>query len=944
MAEHEKEEIYSGMDVGEVLRNLPVGVSTSVIRDGKILSHSESPQFRSLLGIAPDCSLEDEYRIIRSKIHPDDLEKAVSLHRGMVSSGRDIRYSFRYFPDGGSMRWYSSYVRSVEGPSGTFTVYSALTDITQEKRMEADLTRSRKMYEVSAEMAGLCVWNYDIVTHTVLMSDNPATRILCQRYRIPQTLENVPECEKKWIAEEDYERYCSMYRALDRGVKKASCEYWYKPDIYGNARCERVTYTMVYDENGKPVYACGIGQDITARRNEEQNYRRWYRQMAEANPDSVCFFRMNLTTNWCGGGQSKFPFYLTLQNAGTADGFFAASAGSIIDDGCHRTFQEIFSRNHLLSSFHAGKSNVELEYPIRTPEGAYCWLRGVVHMVRNPETGDIEAMVSAVDITDQKENEQIIRRITCDSHDFIGIVETDTGLLSLRQGIWEMKGVSDRRKNDYQETMTAFARKYVAAAEKERFIRDLAMDSLRRRLSSEGQFSCTYTLVRTEGKQQKKQLQIGWLGETEDKIIFVQTDITKSYEEEQERMRQLQEALRHAEDASRAKTDFVSRISHDIRTPISAITSMTEFALADIGNTEKLRDDLMKIRTSNGFLLSLINDILDISKIDSGQIELHPEPYVYRECVQSIVDVFEPVCREKKIRFEVTSDESDAVPCADRIRINQIVLNIISNAVKYTPAGGSVQVHFWCTRQDNGMDAGGFEVRDSGIGMSEGFQKIMFEPFTQDDENPERVKLAGGTGLGLSIVRRLIDLMGGTLEVKSRIGEGTCVTVHLMFPESSGSRPAVPDTALPAASDAAQNKEPLSGTVLPQQEKEPLSGTVLLAEDNAINTEIIVRLLEETGLRTDSVPNGKEAVEKFRNSGPGEYCCILMDLRMPVMNGFEATEKIRALDHPSARTVPIIALTADAITETKERSGSSGMNAYLTKPIDTQQLYATLGA
>lgn len=924
MAEHEKE-MYSGMDIGTILSNLPVGVSTSVIRNGEILSQVESPRFRSLLGIDPDCSYAEEHRIIRSRIHPDDLKRAESIWQSLITGSLDVRFAFRYFPaDETDMRWYSCDLRSVEGPSGTVAIYYALTDVTPEKRMDAERTRSRRMYEISAEMAGPCVWNYDIATHTILMSDNPATRILCQRYRIPQKLENVPYCEKNWIAEEDYEKYCSIYRALDRGESKVSCEYWYKPDTHGNARCERVTYNMVYDENGRPLYACGIGQDITARKNEEQNYRRWYCQMAETNPDSVCFFRMNLTTNWCGAGQSKFPYLMTLQNSGTADGFFAAAAGSIIDAGCHTTFQETFNRARLLSAFHAGRSNVELDYPIRTPDGAYCWFRGIVHMVRNPETSDIEAMVSAMDVTDQKENEQIIRRITCDSHDFIGIVESDTGLLSLHHGIWEMKGYSDCLKKDYQETITAFARKCVADSERERFIRELSMDNLRRRLSSGGQFICTYTLMRKDGKQQKKQLQVNWLGETEDKIILVQTDITESYEEEQERMRQLQEALQKAEDASRAKTDFVSRISHDIRTPISAITSMTDFALEDLGNTEKLRDDLMKIKTSNGFLLSLINDILDISKIDSGQIELHPEPYIYRDCVHNIINVFEPVCREKKIRLEVTSDASDAVPFADRIRINQIILNIISNAVKYTPAGGSVKVRFWCTRQDNGMDAGGFEVQDSGIGMSEGFQKIMFEPFTQDDENPERVKMAGGTGLGLSIVHRLVELMGGTLEVRSRIGEGTCVTVHLQFPEYSGNLPVAADPTLPLT------------------EKKPLSGTVLLAEDNAINTEIIVRLLEDIGLHTIGVPNGKEAVEKFRDSGPGEYCCILMDLRMPVMNGFEATEKIRSSDHPSARTIPIIALTADAITETKERSGESGMNAFLTKPIDTLQLYETI--
>jgi signal transduction histidine kinase/ABC-type amino acid transport substrate-binding protein/ActR/RegA family two-component response regulator len=387
----------------------------------------------------------------------------------------------------------------------------------------------------------------------------------------------------------------------------------------------------------------------------------------------------------------------------------------------------------------------------------------------------------------------------------------------------------------------------------------------------------------------------------------------------------LRKAVDDAEKANRAKTEFISRISHDIRTPIGIIRNMTNFAMEDAENAEKLREDLKKIDSADTFLLSLINDVLDISKIDSGMIELKPEPYLYDDYISNIRNMFQPFCEQKGLTLHIEEDGADACILVDHTRLNQITLNLISNAVKYTPAGGTITFRSGSRQREDGRLDCRIEVCDTGIGMSEEFQSRMFQPFTQEYDNPQHIGGNTGTGLGLSIVKRIVDLLDGTITVKSELGKGTDIAVCFTAPEGA---------AYGAATAAVRQEENQSGPVL--------QGHVLLAEDNEINAEIAARLLESIGITLDTAENGRRALELFRESAPGRYKAILMDLQMPLMDGYEAAERIRALDRPDARTIPIIAMTADAFSAAMERCRQAGMDDYITKPVDPEQLKAVL--
>ncbi len=431
--------------------------------------------------------------------------------------------------------------------------------------------------------------------------------------------------------------------------------------------------------------------------------------------------------------------------------------------------------------------------------------------------------------------------------------------------------------------------------------------------------------------------------------------------------RNLELAVERAEAANQAKAEFLSRVSHDIRTPINIIGGMTDFALEDIHNTDKLSGDLAKIKSANTFLLSLINDVLDISKIDSGKIELNPEPYPYDEYMANIRNMFEPLCAQKGIKFTIIHKGNCRTAIVDRVRFNQIALNLLSNAVKYTPPGGSVSYTNENRDLPDGRVSLSIEVKDSGIGMSPEFQERMFEPFSQEYDNPKRPKTASGTGLGLSIVKRIIELMNGSIEVQSAIGQGTAMRCHFVFPalpEGAECAPAavtasvsgpdsvpVPETVSAAASPGVPrpaNPAVLSQTAQtgatppPLSSFPPLKGHILLAEDNALNAEIARRLLEGFGLSVDLAENGATAVKRFTTSDIGAYSLILMDIQMPVLNGYEATDAIRALVRPDASGIPIVALTADAFDADVEKSQHAGMDAHLAKPIDRLALYNIL--
>ena len=398
------------------------------------------------------------------------------------------------------------------------------------------------------------------------------------------------------------------------------------------------------------------------------------------------------------------------------------------------------------------------------------------------------------------------------------------------------------------------------------------------------------------------------------------------HEQEQAEKRRLEQALQTADSESKAKTEFMNRMSHDFRTPINGILGMLNIIGASEQDPVKTRQCLDKIQISANHLLNLVNDVLDMNKLSSGQAVLEQDEFDLLELADDVESLVAAQMLESDISHErYRKDVQHTQLIGSDLRLRQIMLNLFSNAIKYNKPGGRVDTYITELSCNGDTALFEFKIADTGIGMSEEFvSEHLFKPFTQE-QNGARTRYQG-TGLGMSIVKTLIDAMGGTISVQSTPDVGTEITFTLPFKINDNA------TARPERAQAAP------------QAKGSLSGKrVLLVEDNDLNMEIAEFYLDHAGAAVVKAWNGKEAVQTFANSKPGTISLILMDLMMPVMDGYEATRVIRALDRPDASSVPIIAMTANAFDEDRKRSKAAGMNAHLAKPLDMQALLSAAG-
>ena len=387
--------------------------------------------------------------------------------------------------------------------------------------------------------------------------------------------------------------------------------------------------------------------------------------------------------------------------------------------------------------------------------------------------------------------------------------------------------------------------------------------------------------------------------------------------------KELEKAVLEAKNANEAKTRFLFNMSHDIRTPMNAIIGFSELLEKHIDEKDKAIDYLGKIKSSSNFLLSLINYVLEMARIESGKLVLKKEVGCVTELIESLTDVFETGVKKKFITYSCKTDIQHKYVICDEIKVREIFINIIGNSVKYTPEGGkiSVSVKEEPFEKENYI-AYRIIVEDNGIGMSKEYLPHIFEEFSREHTSTE--SKVTGTGLGLPIVKSLIDMMGGTIKVESQLGCGTKMTVVLPFELASEKQ---------ILEEKQKEKEKISDSILGKR--------VLLAEDNELNAEIAMTVLKENGLKAERAANGKQCMEMLKKMPEDYYDMILMDIQMPEMDGYEATKLIRNLDDARA-DIPIVAMTANAFEEDRQKALESGMNAHVSKPVDMNMLFKVM--
>ena len=576
-----------------------------------------------------------------------------------------------------------------------------------------------------------------------------------------------------------------------------------------------------------------------------------------------------------------------------------------------------------------------VEYRIVRRDGSIRWVDDYGHYAGLMGYGNVH-YVFLTDVTDrhqaQEENVRRAEVIEGLSTDFVSIflLDLESGVLLPYRGEDSLIGTFLAQLGPgtvWQQVLDAYSVKRVADQDREMVQRELSQARIRERLAEENSFAVNYHTTPEDGpvriiqmsvtrilRENGKHAVIGFRDVT-DSVLAIQRQTANKLRMELE----LEKERRTHE----AKSEFLFNISHDIRTPMNAIMGFTALAKQHAGDPDLVRDFLQKVSESNQHMLALIDDLLEMSQIDAGRVQLRSDVCSLRDELNITLDMMDAQAEEKQLELLRQLELSDDLVCLDALRFRRIMLNLIGNAIKFTPGGGRVTVSAReGTRSDSGFCRYEIVVSDTGVGMTEEFMQRMFRSFERE-ESSTRSGIAG-TGLGLTIVKSLVDIMGGSIEAQSEKNKGSVFTLNLPLRLARAAE----------AAEAENVPEPAA--------REPGKFRVLVVEDIEINRLLAETILEESGFLVESVPDGCDAVDAVRNHPLWYYDLILMDIQMPVMNGYEATRAIRALNREDTRHIPILALSANARTEDKRMSLESGMDSHIAKPFDVANLISTV--
>ena len=563
------------------------------------------------------------------------------------------------------------------------------------------------------------------------------------------------------------------------------------------------------------------------------------------------------------------------------------------------------------------------------PDGQIIWVRNIIHLLRDPRTRDIFNYEYCYDIQQHKMLDETLHAAVNYDYERFGSMLLKNGQITMlyRRDENEQQLEMSIVVKEYKEVSTDYGNAVVLPEDREMFLKKISLEEVQKQLADKDVYEFTHRTLE-DGVIHFKRTRFVIYDSLNQIALMTRADVTDTVMQERAKRKELQDALEAAELATQAKSEFLSRVSHEIRTPMNAIMGMTSIAQENRSDFNQVSDCLNKIEMSSQYLLTLINDILEMSRIESGKTEIAHQEFDFNFLMESVRTIVESLAIKNGIRYEfVNQANTDTHYIGDVMRIQQILVNLISNAIKFTKEGGKVRFSVNISSQTEKQARFRFVVADTGIGMSEEFMARMFQPFTQEDSTT--TSKYSGSGLGLAISKSLVDAMGGTIAVESFAGVGSTFTVE------------IPLERLEYFSENRNQKEEIRRPAV--EDLSILEGRhVLMAEDHALNIMVATKLLERRGIIITVAENGQEAVNKFKESELGFYDAILMDIRMPVMDGLDATKAIRSLERKDAERIPIIAMTANALDEDRRKTKEAGMNEHLAKPFEPAQLYKVL--
>ena len=799
-------------------------------------------------------------------------------------------------------------------------VNTVIFDVTERKVADEVKRIHEEEMRTAMSQVGKVICEYDVEQQMLTMPVAYA-----RQYGLPARMMNVPYTiqNQRILSDSSVRTYIEFYESIMAGNKSCSLTIHIRRKD-GTWRWERHESISVFGDSGKPIKAIISVDDITEQQEVRQRYEYEQQLRHELVSDAVIYYELNLTTDTIEEYQSSLSDVPSMKaSVHTSDDIRKEILARVMPEDRAAVRGTIFVAA-LRKAAARGETSVSLDYRRILFDQEFYWVRAKAIIMKKPNVNEKVAFINIINIDMEKKGQLALDSIIDEEMEAILLLHVKNGKAYLLR---VKEGMSPYEKNQlfcFRDRVTELIESDVHADDVQKCETFFHPEHIVKALETEDKITLTYRMKATEHdseqEYQRKRITAFYLDDTHSDIVLSRHDITNLYEEEQHQKEILQQAVDFANKANLAKSEFVSRMSHDMRTPLNAILALSGHEMMEDATEAQKNEYLIKIHASGEYLLGIINDVLDMSRIESRKMVLEPAPYSLAAFYNTLDTVIGGPCRQKGIRFSFTTHgrTCDWI-LTDKVRFEQIFINLLSNAVKFTSSGGSIDFVIETISYQNNLLKQRYTIRDTGIGMSEEFLPHAFESFAQ--ENRKDIISGQGTGLGLAIVEQTVGLMGGSISVASQLGEGTTFTVELSY-----------DTTT----------EPDEQQMV-ETEVEVLTGRhILLCEDNPLNTEIIMALLGKKEMFVDCAADGAQGVEMFRKSSSCYYDLILMDKRMPVMDGVTAAKTIRTLKRSDAATIPIVALTADAFAEDEKSSFEAGMNDHLAKPVDPKLLYETI--
>lgn len=883
------------MNMDEILNNIPGGIAVYQVGSTlKTLAYTDGiPRMQGFTREEYDDIVKHDAMNI---VYEEDRPLLTATVQRAAETGEQIHLSYRVYCKGGDTIWVNLSAYQEDMYDSREPIYYAIFSKT---------TQQFNLYQEICDNSSTGALVLDADSGEVFYVNNAMLKMAdCEEKPIPRMnveelfISDMTESEKKMLTEGNHifvHRLASGKRVLRLHSRRI---IWM-----------RRSAIMIYAADVTAEYQ---KQEELQRRYEEQvNYSHMLSNTAIASS------MVNLTKNCIGLQNTELDDVMDIITRQTPQEGFEAMYLHIPDEQIRREYSEIFDTQTIIDNFENGITKKSIRHPYDSYE---YWMESSYDAVRNPRTGDLEVYCMAKDVTQEMLHHDVSNMLMTSDYENVFLINPATGKSTMLISGGELLDGNTNECVYYEESIKRAIVSHLAdqgAGQTERML-DLneVITSLVRGQKS---YSVAFSSFNEKNRLVRKRISFSYLNKYKSSVICTIQDITADFENELEQREAMQAALQGAQAATKAKANFLANMSHDMRTPMNAILGLSELGM-NLNSVEDLKDYLIKINASGKQLLTLINDTLDISRIENGKLIMNLEYIMSRQLLLETVSASKIVAEQKGVNFEIVQDGArDDLLFVDKGKIAKIFANILSNAIKFTPKGGNVKFTVKELSREGKSVNYLLITEDTGVGMSQEYLQHIYEPFSQ--ERCDYDANLAGTGLGMAIVKELIDFLGGRIEIKSEKNKGTKLSVWISF------RIAECQPEVEKKTTVTYNLRGIH---------------ILLAEDHSLNAEIAQEILKNMGCAVTWAKGGKECCDIFEASEPGCYDAILMDIRMPGRDGLEATQIIRAMDREDAGHIPIIALSANAYSEDVEKSLRAGMNAHLSKPISTSDLYEVL--